>query len=114
MKKLLIVPVIALMSVTLTPVVHAGDIAQTLCEYVSADDKSRMRSYLKSNKIKIRNVFDGIQCNGQNLLAFASQKNSLVTGTLMINKLPKRKVEGVLASIQSPELTAAAQKRING
>ncbi|WP_274049925.1 DUF3718 domain-containing protein [Thalassomonas haliotis] len=114
MKKLLIVPAVALMSVAFTPVTHAADIAQSICEYVSADDKGRLRSFLKSNKIKIRNVFDGVQCNGQNLLAFASQKNSLVTGTLMINKLPKRKVEGVLASIQSAELTAAAQKRING
>ncbi|WP_281556968.1 DUF3718 domain-containing protein [Thalassomonas sp. RHCl1] len=114
MKKLLIVPAVALLSVASIPAVHAADIAQSICEYVQADDKGRLRSYLKSNKIKIRNVFDGVQCNGQNLLAFASEKNSLVTGTLMINKLPRKKVQGVLASIQSPELTAAAQKRING
>lgn len=114
MKKLLLVPAIALMSVAFTPVTYAADIAQTLCEYVSADDKGRLRSYLKSNKIKIRNIFDGIQCNGQNLLAFASTKNSVVTGTLMINKLPKRKVAGVLDTIASAELNAVAQKRING
>lgn len=113
MKILLLVPAIVLLNVSFSPVASASNIAQSLCEYVSADDKKRLRSFLKTNKLKIRKVFDGIQCNGQNLLSFASDHNSVKTGTLMINKLPKAKVEKVLASINSPELNAAAQKRIN-
>lgn len=117
MKKLLLTPAIVLFSVSssvsFTPVANASNVAQTLCEYVSADDKKRLRSYLKTNKLKIRQIFDGVQCNGQNLLSFASSKNAVKTGTLMINKLPKAKVSKVLASISSTELNAAAQKRIS-
>ena len=74
MKKLLLastVTILALTSVVSVPKVQAANIAQSVCEYVAADDKKRMRSFLKTNKLKIRNIFSGIQCNGQNLLEFA-------------------------------------------
>ena len=114
MKKLLIVPVIALMSVSFTPVASASNIAQNVCEYVSVDDKKRLRSYLKINKLKIRNIFDGVLCNGQNLLQFASSHNAVKAGSLMINKLPKSTVASVMSTISSDELSAAAEKRVNG
>ncbi len=114
MKNILLAITFTFVATTYSQDVQAQNVAQSLCEYVSADDKSRFRSFLKTNKLKIRNVFDGVQCNGQNLLAFASDKNALKTGALMLGKLPKSKVEGLLATITSPELTAAAQKRING
>lgn len=114
MKNILLAISFVLLTSTYSSNVQAQNVAKTLCEYVSVDDKSRFRSFLKSNKLKIRKVFDGVQCNGQNLVAFASQKNAIKTGTLMLGKLPKAKVEGILATITSPELTAAAQKRING
>lgn len=117
MKKLLLastITVLTLTSVTTAPKVYAGNIAQSVCEYVAADNKKRMRSFLKSNKLKIRNIFDGIQCNGKNLLEFASNKGSVKTGTLMINKLPKKTVSNVLASIQSGSpLLDAANARIS-
>lgn len=114
MKKFLLVPAIAVLSLSITPVASASNFAQSLCEYVSVDDKKRLRSFLKSNKLKIRNVFDGVQCNGQNLLAFASANNSVATGSLMINKLSKKTVESNLASITTSELAAVANKRVNG
>ena len=113
MKKLLFIPTIVLLSVSYSSVVSASNIAQTLCEYVSVDDKKRLRSYLKTKKLKIRNIFDGVQCNGQNLLSFASSKNAVKTGMLIINKLPKSQIEKVITSINSAELNAAAQKRIS-
>jgi len=115
MKKLLIVSAVALIStISVAPQAKASNIAQSLCEYVSADDKKRLRSFLKSNNLKVREVFDGVQCNGQNLLAFASTRNAIKTGSLMINKLPKSKVEASLALITSSELAAKANKRVNG
>jgi hypothetical protein len=116
MKKLLIVPVIALTATVsaYTPNAQASDVAQAVCEYVSADDKKRMRSFLKSNKLKIRNIFEGIQCNGQNLLEFAASNNSVKTGELIIKKLPKNTLSGLIASIQgAQDLVAIAQDRIN-
>ena len=114
MKNILLAISFALLATTYSANVQAQNVAKSLCEYVSVDDKSRLRSFLKSNKLKIRNIFDGVQCNGQNLVAFASQNNAIKTGTLMLGKLPKAKVAGILTTITSPELTAAAQKRING
>ena len=80
MKKLLLVTTITALTMTSiisAPKAQAADIAQSVCEYVAADDKKRMRSFLKSNKLKIRNIFSGIQCNGKNLLEFAATKVQL-------------------------------------
>lgn len=114
MKNLLAVLSIALTSTFVAAPVQASTIGQSVCEYVAADDKSRLRSFLKTNKLKIRNIYDGLECNGANLLAFASDKNAVKTGSLIISKLPKKTVEAHLASIKSAELSAAAQKRVNG
>jgi len=118
MKKLLIVSTITaltLASAITTPKVQAADIATSLCEYVATDDKKRMRSFLKMNKLKIRRVFDGIQCNGKNLLEFAAASGSDETGSLMISKLPKKVVSANLALIQtgSQPLIDAANDRIS-
>lgn len=118
MKKLLLVSTITaltLTSVVTTPQAQAANIAQSVCEYVAADDKKRMRSFLKTNKLKIRNIFDGIQCNGQNLLEFAATRGSVDTGSLMISKLPKKVVSANLALLQagSQPLLDAANERVS-
>ncbi|SEL53345.1 Protein of unknown function [Colwellia chukchiensis] len=118
MKKLLLVSTmtaLTMTSIVLAPNAQASDIAQSVCEYVAADDKKRMRSFLKTNKLKIRNIFDGIQCNGQNLLEFAATSGSVKTGSLMISKLPKKTVSANLALIQngSQPLIDAANKRVS-
>lgn len=118
MKKLLIastITVLILTSVVSTPQAQAANIAQSICEYVAADDKKRMRSFLKTNKLKIRRIFDGIQCNGENLLEFASSKGAVATGSLMISKLPKKVVSANLAILQtgSQPLIDAANARVS-
>ena len=118
MKKLLLVSTITaltLTSIVTTPEAKAANIAQSVCEYVAADDKKRMRSFLKSNKLKIRSIFDGIQCNGKNLLVFAADKGSVKTGSLMISKLPKKVVSANLALLQtgSQPLLEAANNRVS-
>jgi hypothetical protein len=118
MKKLLIastITVLTLTSVVSTPKAQAANIAQSLCEYVAADDKKRMRSFLKTNKLKIRRIFDGIQCNGKNLLEFASTLGSVETGSLMISKLPKKVVSANLENLQtgSQPLIDAANARVS-
>ncbi|HCM47669.1 MAG TPA: hypothetical protein DIS98_09225 [Colwellia sp.] len=44
-----------------------------MCEYVQANDKSRLRAFLKQNKLKIRNIYDRLECNGDNLLIFSTK-----------------------------------------
>jgi hypothetical protein len=56
MKKLLIastITVLTLTSVVSTPQAQASNIAQSICEYIAADDKKRMRSFLKTNKLRV-------------------------------------------------------------
>jgi hypothetical protein len=118
MKKLLIastITILTLTSVVSTPKAQASNIAQSICEYVAADDKKRMRSFLKMNKLKIRRIFDGIECNGQNLLEFASTSGSVETGSLMISKLPKSVVSANLAVLQtgSKPLIDVANERVS-
>jgi hypothetical protein len=114
MKKLLIIATIALSSLILAPVAQASNIAQNLCEYVQADNKTKLRSYLKQNKLKIRQVFSGTECNGLNLVVFANSKNSIKTGSLMIGKLPKKTVATFMNDLTTAELVAVANKRVNG
>ncbi len=119
MKKLLLastITALTLSSVVSIPQAHAANVAQSLCEFVAADDKKRMRKYLKMNKLKIRKVFKDIQCNGKNLLVFASSKGSNATGSLMISKLPKKVVSANLEGLQSGSqpLIDAANKRVSG
>ena len=118
MKKLLIVLTITFLTLTsavTTPKANAANIAQSICEYVATDDKKRMRSFLKTNKLKIRRIFDGIQCNGKNLLEFAAVSGSIKTGSLMISKLPKKIVSKNLPLLQagSQPLIDAANARVS-
>jgi len=114
MKKLLIVTLLSSMF-TIIPTVHAADTASLrICEYVSVNDKKRLRSFLKSNKLKIRNIFKNIQCNGQNLLVFAASSNALDVGELMISKLSKKIAADNLDAVtaHSVHLAAKIKKRI--
>ena len=104
MKKLLLastITVLTLTSIVSTPQAHANNVAQSLCEYIAVDDKKRMRSFLKSNKLKIRKIFGSVTCNNKNLLAFATHKGAVKTGTLMISKLPKKVVSANLSILES-------------
>ncbi|WP_281561697.1 DUF3718 domain-containing protein [Thalassomonas sp. RHCl1] len=118
MKKLLLASTITALTITSVvsvPQAQAANIAQSICEYVASDDKKRMRSFLKANKLKVRSIFSGIQCNGKNLLEFAAAKGSVKTGSLMIKKLPKKVVSANLAHFQSGSqpLIDAANARVS-
>lgn len=113
MKNLVLFAVISVLFISYTPTSQAANIAQSLCEYVQADNKSKLRSYLKTNKLKIRNVFAGVQCNGKNLLAFASENNSTKTGSMMIGKLSKAVVKANIPVLGSSKLVAVAEKRVS-
>ncbi|KTF12411.1 DUF3718 domain-containing protein [Pseudoalteromonas sp. H105] len=64
-------------------------LAVSICEYIAADDKNRLRSKLKSSRVKIRNVYDAIQCNGNNLLRHAIASNAVDAGEYVVKNLSK-------------------------
>lgn len=67
-------------------------LAVSLCEYVAANDKRGLRKKIKSSRIKIRNIFDGIMCNGNNLLRHAIASNAVDAGEFIVKNLPKSKL----------------------
>jgi len=96
------------------PTASADDISLRVCEYVSVNDKTRLRSFLKNKKLKVRTIFSKVQCNGKNLLIFAAENQSLDTGEFLIGKLPKKTVKANLADITklSAHLAEDAKERI--
>ncbi|WDE06886.1 DUF3718 domain-containing protein [Thalassomonas viridans] len=115
MKNILLVTSLLAASVSFAPQASANDsISLRVCEYVSVNDKRRLRSFLKDRKLKIRSIFDGLQCNGQNLLEFAAASNALDTGELIINKLPVKTVAANLDVIKkhSAHLGGVAEARV--
>jgi hypothetical protein len=69
----------------------ANDIASALvgiCENVATDNKSRFRKKLKEAGIKLRNIYDGISCGGENLVRYAMTKNAQGVGTFIVGRLP--------------------------
>lgn len=107
--------VVAAMTASVLPsTASANNVAESLCNYVAADDKSRLRSFLKQNKLKIRTTYNGVRCNGKTLLGFAEDRNSITVGSFIVGKLPKKFVQTELASLSNPELVAAANDRVSG
>jgi len=109
-----LVTVIVSSATLMTPVVKAANISQSICEYVAVDDKKRLRSFLKTNRLKIRKLFKGIACNNQNILIFAASSNSENVGKMIIGKLSKKIISKNLDEITKHSATLAeiAKKRI--
>lgn len=64
----------------------------SICDYVASDQKSRLRKKLKETRVKLRNVYGGISCNGMSLIRFAVEKNSVDIGVFIIKKIPASKL----------------------
>lgn len=87
---LLVVTAVISGSVAFSAPVKADDqLAVSICEYIAADDKNRLRSKLKSSRVKIRNIYDAVQCNGNNLLRHAIASNAVDAGEYVVKNLSK-------------------------
>ncbi|WP_372770206.1 DUF3718 domain-containing protein [Pseudoalteromonas sp.] len=64
-------------------------LAASLCDYVAADDKSRIRKTLKDTRVKLRNIYAGISCGGNNLIRHAIANGANGTGEYIVKQLPK-------------------------
>lgn len=50
---------------------NADQLVANICDYVKSDDKNRLRKKLKENRVKLRNIYTGISCDGISLLRTA-------------------------------------------
>ncbi len=111
-KVLLLATLVAASSLTATPA-QADNLTLRVCEYVQANDKSRLRSFLKQNKLKMRNIYTGLECNGSSLLVFAAKSKALEVGEFIIGKLPAKKVKPEIEELAkySAHLAEEAKER---
>jgi len=65
-----------------------------ICTIVQADDKGELRKKMRTvqsdYKLKLRDYYDGITCNGKSLIRTALLSNAVETGTLMVKKMPSK------------------------
>ncbi|NQY64520.1 MAG: DUF3718 domain-containing protein [Alteromonadaceae bacterium] len=117
MKTTLMIAIASLVasSFILVPTAEARDpIEKRICEYISVNDKTRLRSFLKQKRLKIRHIYKEIKCNNDNLLIFAAKSKALDTGEFIIGKLTKKMVASNLKEIvkYSAHLAEDAKDRI--
>lgn len=67
---------------------QAQDLALNFCTYVQGDDRMRMRQRIRDERIRLRQVYDGVMCNDMTLLQFALHNGSMDIASFMISQLP--------------------------
>lgn len=81
----------AALSITalVSPVAVADDqLAASMCDYVAADDKNRLRKVLSDYRLRLRNIYDGVVCNGESLIRHAFKSNAADVGEFIVKQLP--------------------------
>lgn len=93
----------------------------SVCLYIAEDDKKRLRKALKSNHVKIRNLFKEMSCNEMSLLQFAIKRNAQSVGLFMVKKIPVSALNksNILQWIkdngyQDSDISIAVNARISG
>ncbi len=78
---------VAATGVTFSKSAEANELALSLCTYVQGDDTMRMRKKLRDARVRVRDIYSGIQCNGQSLLQFAMSNGSQDIGEFIVGRL---------------------------
>ncbi|WP_057832012.1 DUF3718 domain-containing protein [Colwellia sp. TT2012] len=111
MKKFILLPMLLATSVITAPSAQADELSLRICEYVQANDKSRLRSFLKQKRLKVRKIYDALECNGNSLLIFAAKSNALEVGEYIIGKLPSKKVKAEIDNLAKYSAHLAEEAR---
>lgn len=91
-KLLTVATIFAVTSFISTPVAANEQLAQSICSYVAADNKNNLRKTLSDNRLRLRNVYDGIVCDGLTLVRHAIKNNAADTADFIIKQLPGSQV----------------------
>ncbi|SHI24811.1 DUF3718 domain-containing protein [Ferrimonas marina] len=83
---------VGIASLGYSPASHANldQLAASVCDYVASDDKNRLRRKLKDHRLKLRNIYDNVQCEGVSLLRLAMIKDAQDVGVFIAKQVPKR------------------------
>lgn len=121
MKSVLISLFVALLVTSLPVKADKEDqLVISICNFVANDDKKRFRIKMRRTKIKLRNIYDGITCDGMSLLQFALTKNAAEIGVYITKLLPSGKLSNgqdlewaMQNGFADSPITDAIKKRIN-
>ncbi|MDT3293966.1 DUF3718 domain-containing protein [Shewanella sp. SP2S2-6] len=108
-----------------TPAVAGVDpLVASICDYVKANDKNRLRKKLKESRVKLRQIYTGISCDGASLLrtaygASANDAGEFVAKRLSVTELSVAEADGMTIQAwaeanghaDSP-ITAAVKERL--
>ncbi|WP_133405842.1 DUF3718 domain-containing protein [Parashewanella tropica] len=83
---------VALIAASLvTPTTQANEqLFISVCSYVKANDKSRLRKKLKEGRLTLRNIYTDLKCNGDNLLQTAYKAGANETGEYIVKRVSKK------------------------
>lgn len=72
-----------------SPVASADQqLAASMCDFVAADDRNRFRKVLSDYRLRLRNIYDGVVCNGESLIRHAFRNDANDVGEFIIRQLP--------------------------
>lgn len=63
-------------------------VAESICAYIAANDKNSLRKTLSDSRIRIKNVYDGVSCDGLPMIRFAIKNNAADAAEFIIKQLP--------------------------
>ncbi|WP_157980877.1 DUF3718 domain-containing protein [Pseudidiomarina homiensis] len=64
------------------------EIALVFCAYVRDNDTSRLQNKMRELRIRMRDVYSSIRCNGASLIQFALKTNSHDVGSFIVRSVP--------------------------
>lgn len=72
-----------------SPVALANEqLVASMCDYVAANDKNRLRKVLSDRRLRLRSVYSGVYCDGNSLIRFAFINKADDVGEFMVKQLP--------------------------
>ena len=87
MKKLL-VPIAAIL--LSGPTLANDQLALSICGYLKDDNRNQLRKMLTDNRLNLRNIYDSIKCNNENMLQFAIRSDAYESGTFIVKQMPSK------------------------
>ncbi|MCL1141914.1 DUF3718 domain-containing protein [Shewanella gaetbuli] len=117
---------IAASFVSAPAVANTDQLVANICDYVKSDDKNRLRKKLKESRVKLRNIYTGVSCDGSSLLRTAYNSNANDVGEYIAKRLGADDLQVPEADGQtildwanenghgSSAITAAIKDRIGG
>ena len=74
-----------------------SDALANICTIVQADDKGELRKKMRSvqsdYRLKLRDYYSGISCDGQSLIRTAVTSNAIEVGTLLVKNMPSKDLQ---------------------